>query len=172
MGTTRAAPKRTASLYTPEQRRRRDASAWTLVQGILAPLQFVVFLVSLGLVLRYLLTGAGLEAATISVIVKTLVLYTIMVTGAIWEKVVFGKYLFADAFFWEDVVSMLVIALHTAYLAAWLSGWGGPRVQMFIALAAYATYVINAGQFLFKLRMARLEASSQSMPDVGSGVRA
>ena len=108
MGNKRAAPTRTASLYTSEQRSRRDASAWTMVQGILAPLQFLVFLISLGLVLRYLFTGAGLEAATISVIIKTVVLYTIMVTGAIWEKVVFGKYLFADAFFWEDVVSMLV----------------------------------------------------------------
>ena len=172
MGTKRAAPTRTGSLYTPEQRRRRDASAWTLVQGILAPLQFIVFLVSLGLVVRYLLTGAGLEAATVSVIIKTLVLYTIMVTGAIWEKVVFGKYLFADAFFWEDMVSMLVIALHTAYLAAWLWGWGGPRVEMFIALAAYAAYAINAAQFLLKLRMARLEAASQPMPAVSSGVRA
>jgi len=172
MGNKRAAPTRTASLYTSEQRSRRDASAWTMVQGILAPLQFLVFLISLGLVLRYLFTGAGLEAATISVIIKTVVLYTIMVTGAIWEKVVFGKYLFADAFFWEDVVSMLVIALHTAYLAAWLWGWGGPRVQMLIALAAYATYVVNAGQFLLKLRMARLESGHPSALSAESGVRA
>ena len=172
MGNKRTAPSGSGSLYTPEQRRRRDASVWTIVQGILAPLQFIVFLVSLGLVVRYLLTGSGLEAATISVIIKTLVLYTIMVTGAIWEKVVFGKYLFADAFFWEDVVSMLVIALHSAYLTAWLSGWGGPRVQMFIALAAYAAYVINAAQFLYKLRMARLEAGRGITLAPESGVRA
>jgi 3-vinyl bacteriochlorophyllide hydratase len=30
---------------------------------------------------------------------------------------------------------------------------------MLLALAAYATYVINAGQFLLKLRAARLEAT-------------
>ena len=47
-------------LYTAEERRRRDASPWTLVQGVLAPIQFVVFLVSLALVLRYLATGDGL----------------------------------------------------------------------------------------------------------------
>jgi 3-vinyl bacteriochlorophyllide hydratase len=41
-----------------------------------------------------------------------------MITGSIWEKVVFGKYLFARPFFWEDVFSMLVLALHTAYLYA------------------------------------------------------
>jgi 3-vinyl bacteriochlorophyllide hydratase len=128
------------------------------VQGILAPLQFIVFLISLALVLNYLATGAGYQAATISIVVKTLVLYTIMVTGAIWEKVVFGQYLFAPAFFWEDVVSFFVIALHTAYLAALAFGWASPRVLMLIALAAYAIYVVNAAQFLLKLRAARLQA--------------
>ena len=106
---------RSKPLYTAEQRARRDATRWTLVQGVLAPLQFLVFLVSLALVVRFLATGQGQEAATVSIIVKTIVLYTIMITGAIWEKAVFGRYLFADAFFWEDVFSMLVLALHTAY---------------------------------------------------------
>jgi 3-vinyl bacteriochlorophyllide hydratase len=145
-----------APLYTPEQRRRRDATPWTLVQGILAPTQFLVFLISLVLVLRTLLTGEGLEAASASVVVKTLVLYAIMVTGAIWEKVVFGRYLFAPAFFWEDVFSMLVLALHTAYLVALFTGSLGPRGQLLLALAAFATYVVNATQFILKLRAARL----------------
>jgi 3-vinyl bacteriochlorophyllide hydratase len=144
-------------LYTPEQRQRRDASRWTIVQGVLAPLQFLVFLVSLLLVLNFLSTGEGFAAATASVVIKTAVLYTIMVTGAIWEKVVFGQYLFAPAFYWEDVVSMLVIALHTAYLAAWLFDLIPPASQMLLALAAYAVYVVNAAQFLIKLRRARLD---------------
>lgn len=150
------------SLYTADERHRRDSTVWTLVQGILAPLQFAVFLVSLALVIRFLWTGQGAEAAIASVILKTLILYVIMITGSIWEKVVFGKYLFAKAFFWEDVVSMLVLTLHTAYLAAWVFNWGDTRFQMLIALAAYASYVINAGQFLLKLRMARLSAPSAS----------
>jgi 3-vinyl bacteriochlorophyllide hydratase len=139
---------------------RRDASSWTLVQGILAPLQFLVFLVSLALVLRYLATGAGYDAANLSIILKTLVLYTIMVTGALWERDVFGVYLFAPAFFWEDAVSFVVIALHTAYLVAIVTGWLTPTEQMLIALAAYATYVVNAAQFLLKLRAARLQAAA------------
>jgi 3-vinyl bacteriochlorophyllide hydratase len=147
-------------LYSAEERARRDASRWTLVQGILAPLQFLVFLVSLGLVLRYLMTGEGLQAATISVVIKTLVLYTIMVTGSLWEKDVYGRYLFAPAFFWEDVVSMLVLALHTAYLAAVLSSALDARQQMYLALAAYAAYIVNATQFVLKLRAARLQSSS------------
>jgi len=151
-------------LYTPLQRQRRDASVWTLVQGVLAPVQFLVFLVSLVLVLRFLLTGEGEQAATLSVVVKTLTLYAIMVTGCIWEKVVFGKYLFAPAFFWEDVFSMAVLALHTAYLLALFNGWLDARGLMGLALAAYAIYVINAGQFLYKLRMARLQGQSSLAP--------
>ena len=147
-------------LYTPEERARRDSSVWTLVQGILAPVQFVIFLVSLFLVLRFLSTGVGAEAATISIVVKTLALYTIMITGAIWEKVVFGKYLFAEAFWWEDFFSMFVIALHTAYCAALWFDLGTETSRMLIALAAYAAYVINAGQFLLKLRAARLQSPS------------
>lgn len=142
-------------LYTAEQRARRDASRWTLVQGLLAPVQFLVFLVSLALVLRFLLTGSGYEAATLSILVKTGFLYLIMVTGAIWEKIVFGQYLFAPAFFWEDVFSFAVIALHTAYVWVLFTGGYGPQTEMAIALAAYAAYVINAGQFLRKLRLAR-----------------
>ncbi len=142
-------------LYTPEERSRRDASKWTLVQGVLAPLQFLVFLVSLFLVLRFLWTGDGENAATISIVVKTLVLYAIMVTGSIWERDVFGQYLFARPFFWEDVFSMLVLALHTAYLVALVGGYLDVRGQMLLALAAYTTYIINATQFLLKLREAR-----------------
>ena len=148
-------------LYTAEERARRDATRWTLVQGVLAPLQFLAFLASVVLVLRYLQTGQGEAAATVSVVIKTLLLYTIMVTGCIWEKVVFGRYLFAPAFFWEDVFSMLVLALHTAYLVALFTGSLPVREQMLLALAAYAAYAINAAQFLLKLRAARLEAAVQ-----------
>ena len=144
-------------LYSPEERRRRDASPWTTVQGVLAPVQFVIFLVSLVLVVRYLLTGDGFLAATVSVVGKTLALYAIMITGSIWEKEVFGRWLFAPAFYWEDVFSMAVLALHTAYLAVLVFGWLDPLGQMLLALAAYATYVVNATQFLLKLRAARLQ---------------
>ena len=144
-------------LYTPEQRARRDATPWTLVQAILAPLQFLVFLISLGLVAFYLTTGKGYEAATLSILIKTFLLYTIMITGSIWEKVVFDEWLFVEAFFWEDVFSMLVLALQTLYVVALLQGWWTPEQQVYIAVAAYGTYVINAAQFLWKLRAARLE---------------
>ncbi len=145
------------ALYTPEQRVRRDATRWTLVQGILAPIQFLVFAVSAVLVVRSLLTGNGVLAAHISIIAKTILLYTIMVTGAIWEKVVFGQYLFAEAFFWEDAVSFVVIALHTIYLGGLLTGRLSTTALFLVALSAYSVYVVNAVQFILKLRAARLQ---------------
>ena len=163
-------PSGRPALYTAAERVRRDATRWTLVQGVLAPIQFLVFLVSLALVIRWFLTGEGLVIATASIVVKTLVLYLIMITGSIWEKVVFGKWLFVPAFFWEDVFSMLVLALHTAYLAALYTGALDATQLMLLALAAYATYVINAGQFLLKLRAARLDMARADRQAV-SGLR-
>ena len=152
------------SLYSSEERIRRDASPWTIVQGVLAPVQFLVFLGSAALVVHFLLTGEGFMAATISVLIKTLVLYAIMITGCIWERAVFGRYLFAPAFFWEDFVSMFVLAFHTAYVGALVFGSLHARYQMYIALVAYAAYLVNATQFLIKLRAARLQGGRDSAP--------
>ncbi len=148
------------ALYTPAERVRRDNSRWTLVQGLLAPVQFLAFAVSLVLVVHYLRTGSGADAATASIVVKTMLLYTIMITGSIWEKVVFGKWLFAPAFYWEDVFSMLVLALHTAYLWCLFTGALSVEGRMWLVLAAYATYVVNATQFILKLRAARLQSAA------------
>ncbi len=160
------------ALYTNEQRIKRDGSVWTLVQGVLAPIQFLVFLVSLALVLRYLATGEGQNIAVWSIVIKTITLYTIMITGCIWEKVVFDCYLFAPAFYWEDVFSMLVLALHTAYLVALATNALSTQQLMYLALAAYATYVINAGQFIWKLRIARLDFAKQQAAMAGTGAAA
>ena len=156
-------------LYTPAQRARRDATAWTLVQGILAPVQFLIFGISLYLVINSLQTSEHTEWALASVVLKTVVLYAIMVTGAIWEKVVFGQYLFAPAFYWEDVVSMLVMALHTAYVWAWWQGAWSANDLLWLALAAYGSYAINAAQYIRKLRMARLQKTeTPSLPNTGA----
>ena len=160
--------RQTRPLYTSEERARRDATVWTLVQGVLAPVQFLVFLISVVLVLRYLQSGQGEMAATMSIVLKTFLLYTIMITGCIWEKVVFGRYLFAASFFWEDVFSMLVLALHTAYLVALFTGSLSVREQMLLALAAYAAYAINATQFILKLRAARLQSTQQNTQQVAA----
>jgi len=161
VGSTKTMPH-AKPLYTPEERARRDGTVWTLVQGILAPVQFLVFLISLALIVVFLTTGQMQGAAEISIVIKTLTLYAIMITGSIWEKEVFGCYLFARPFFWEDVFSMLVLALHTAYLAALFLEALTPGQLMVLALAAYATYVVNAGQFVWKLRLARLDQAART----------
>jgi 3-vinyl bacteriochlorophyllide hydratase len=99
--------------------------------------------------------GKGYDIANYSILVKTFFLLLIMVTGCIWEKVVFNKYLFAEAFFWEDVFSMLVICLHLTYVYALFNESLEPKSLMAVALCAYAAYFINAAQFIWKLRMAR-----------------
>lgn len=157
-----------SDLYTAEERRRRDSSRWTLVQGVLAPLQFVVFIVSLALVIRFFLTGEGEGLASASVVIKTAVLYAIMITGALWERDVYGQYLFARPFFWEDVVSMAVMALHTAYIVLLVGGFGSPGAQLAVALIAYAAYLINAAQFLWKFRQARRCAPSAMPTGLGA----
>jgi 3-vinyl bacteriochlorophyllide hydratase len=45
---------------------------------------------------------------------------------------------------------------------------------MLLALAAYVTYAINAAQFIWKLRMARLDdaAKRSSLPSAGAQVAA
>ena len=93
-------------------------------------------------------------------------------TGCIWEKDVFGVYLFAPAFYWEDVFSMAVLALHTAYLIALATGALEPRALMLLALAAYATYLINATQFVLKLRAARLQQAREDARGAAQGVAA
>jgi len=154
-------------LYTPEQRVLRDQTIWTPIQGFLAIFQFFVFLVSLVLVLSCLWTGEGEDWAKWSIILKTLTLYTIMITGSLWEKVVFGKYLFAKAFFWEDVVSMGVIALHTLYILSLFYSFLNLQQQMLLILSAYLTYLINAVQFVLKLRAARLQEAKMKADRVG-----
>ena len=153
-------------LYTEEERSRRDNTKWTLVQGILAPLQFAIFLVSLFLVLNYLLHGTFSTAASISVVIKTFILCLIMVTGSLWEKAVFDKYLFAKPFYWEDVVSIFVVFLHLLYLFVYFFNFLSIENQLFIALLAYLAYVVNAFQFLFKFKLARDQNSKNLIAGV------
>ena len=157
-------------IYTPEERVRRDGTLWTVVQGVLAPVQFVVFIISLILVVRYFVTGAGYEVATLSIVAKTFVLYLIMITGAIWEKVVFGQYLLAPSFFWEDTVSFFVIAMHSAYLLLLLTDLVSDETKLFVALFAYFLYFLNALQFLIKFRNAKMSVDSPVSSQSGIAV--
>lgn len=137
------------SSYTPEQLARRDSSIWTRVQAILAPTQFIAFLISFGLVVRYLSTGQGYEAANLSVLIKIALLWAITITGMIWEKEIFGHYFMAREFFWEDLGNLVAIITHNLYFVARALGWSDNAV-MTLMLLAYCTYLVNCAQFVYR----------------------
>ncbi|MEN9937143.1 MAG: hypothetical protein RLZZ387_3722 [Chloroflexota bacterium] len=136
-------------MYTPEQLARRDASIWTLVQAVLAPIQFLAFVVSFALVIRYLVTGEGYAIANASVLVKIALLWAITITGMIWEKEIFGHYFMAREFFWEDLGNLVAILTHNLYFVAVALGWDN-RAVMTLMLLAYCTYLINCAQFVYR----------------------
>lgn len=136
-------------MYTPEQLARRDASRWTRVQVILAPIQFLAFLISFGLVARFLATGQGYAAANVSVLVKIALLWAITITGMIWEKEIFGHYFLAREFFWEDVGNAVAMITHNLYFLARGLHWSD-RAVMALMLLAYCTYLVNCAQFVLK----------------------
>lgn len=135
--------------YTPDQLARRDGSVWTRVQIILAPIQFLAFLLSFALVTYYLVTGRGYAIAQASVLLKISLLWAITITGMIWEKEVFGHYFLARQFFWEDVGNAVAIVFHNLYFLAQALHWSD-RAVMTLMLVAYCTYLINCTQFVIK----------------------
>jgi 3-vinyl bacteriochlorophyllide hydratase len=135
--------------YTAEQLARRDASSWTRVQVILAPIQFLAFLVSAALVVRYLATGQGYALANASVLVKISLLWAITISGMIWEKAIFGHYFLARQFFWEDVGNAVAMLFHNLYFLARALHWSD-RAVMTLMLVAYCSYLVNCAQFVVK----------------------
>ena len=155
-------------MYTPEQLLRRDRSRWTRVQAVLAPVQFLAFLVSFGLVARYLTTGQGYLAANISVLIKIALLWAITITGMIWEKEILGHYFLAREFFWEDVGNAVAILTHNLYFLARALHWND-RAVMTLMLLAYCTYLINCAQFVRRGIQAGRQRRLVSSQDSGVG---
>ena len=150
--------------YTPEQLEKRNTSVWTKVQAFLAPIQFVIFIAGLAVTLMYK-TGIGIDNftwVTIFVILKTFIFLLIFITGALFEKDVFGEYVFAPEFFWEDVGSSIAIVVHLSYFVLFYMGLD-ENTLIWTALLAYLSYLINAAQFLFRLIIEKQHArKSQS----------
>jgi 3-vinyl bacteriochlorophyllide hydratase len=137
------------STYTAEQMERRQKSKWMPVQAFLAPVQFFIFFISLALIIRFLFTGNGFFIANVSVLIKVFVLWVMAVTGAFWEKDVFGHYAFAKEFWWEDFFSTFVLISHSLYVVGLFLHWTEETLA-YVALIAYLTYCINAYQFVRK----------------------
>ncbi|NTW04390.1 MAG: 2-vinyl bacteriochlorophyllide hydratase [Oscillochloris sp.] len=142
-------------MYTPDQLARRERSKWTRVQIILAPIQFIAFLISFALVIRYLVTDQGYWAATISIWIKITLIWALTITGMLWEYDMFDHYFMAKEFFWEDMGNLIAIITHNAYFVAkWMGA--DTRTVMWVMVFAYVTYLFNAGQFVARgIRSAR-----------------
>ncbi len=150
--------------YTAEQMQRRDESPWTLVQAILAPIQFLTFVVSFVLVVRYLMTGDGYAAANVSVLIKIAIMWLITITGMIWEKEVFGIWFLAPQFFWEDALNAFALVMHNLYFVAVGLG-ASQQTVMIVMLVAYVSYLVNFAQFFVKglqARKQKLELAEQA----------
>jgi 3-vinyl bacteriochlorophyllide hydratase len=136
-------------MYTPDQLRRREASKWTKVQIILAPIQFLAFIISFSLVIRYLATGEGHMAATISIWIKIALIWALTITGMLWEHDMFDHYFLAKEFFWEDIGNLIAIITHNLYFVAQWMG-ASERTVMWVMVFAYITYLFNAAQFIVR----------------------
>ncbi len=154
-------------MYTADQLARRARSKWTRVQIILAPIQFVAFLISFGLVIHYLVTGQGYWAATISIWIKITLIWALTITGMLWEYDMFDHYFMAKEFFWEDMGNLIAILTHNAYFVA---KWVGAdeRTVMWVMVFAYVTYLFNAAQFVARgirsARQRRADSQAASTP--------
>jgi 3-vinyl bacteriochlorophyllide hydratase len=157
-------------MYTVDQLARREASPWTRVQILLAPIQFLAFVISFGLVLRYLSSGEGYWAATVSIWVKIALIWALTITGMLWEHDVYGHYFMAPEFFWEDLGNLIAIITHNAYFVAQWMG-AGERTVMWVMVVAYISYLFNAAQFIVKgvrsARQRRALREASARPAVG-----
>ncbi len=146
--------------YTPDQLERRNRSLWTTVQGVGALAQFVTFVVSLVLVIRFVTTGQDYALTTVACVTKVLMLYFMTITGMAWEDEVFGRFFLAPQMFWEDIGNVISLAGNTSYLVALILG-ADPGTQMAAMGVALATYVLNF--FQFALRGARAARQRRQM---------
>jgi 3-vinyl bacteriochlorophyllide hydratase len=138
--------------YTPEQLAKRNASVWTEIQILLAPVQFVIFLTGVCLNILYANHYASFDFYWISVAIlfKTLFFVILFITGMFFEKDIFGKWVFSKEFFWEDVGSSVATFFHFLYFVLTWKGYPDSELVIWSSVA-YSSYIINALQYLARI---------------------
>ncbi|NTW51891.1 MAG: 2-vinyl bacteriochlorophyllide hydratase [Chlorobiaceae bacterium] len=138
--------------YTPEQLAMRNASVWTYLQILLAPVQFLIFLTGVVLNTLYVNHIANIDFIWISlaILFKTLFFAILFITGMFFEKEIFGHWVFSKAFFWEDVGSTVAGFFHILYFVL---SWMGTAENVLVTAGyvAYLSYIINALQYLARI---------------------
>jgi 3-vinyl bacteriochlorophyllide hydratase len=143
--------------YTPEQLAKRNASIWTDIQIILAPIQFLLFVAGLTTTAIYAngLLVNGFYWVSIAILFKTLFFALLFITGMFFEKEVFDQWVYSKEFFWEDIGSTVASFFHLLYFFLAFLGYS-QEVLIWDAFLAYFTYVINALQYLVRIILEKL----------------
>jgi len=144
--------------YTPEQLVKRNASIWTDIQIILAPIQFLFFVAGVMTTLLFannLIDIRYFYWVSIAILFKTLFFALLFITGMFFEKEVFNKWVYSKEFLWEDIGSTIAAFFHLLYF--FLAYFGASNeVLIMDAFLAYFTYVINALQYLVRIILEKL----------------
>jgi 3-vinyl bacteriochlorophyllide hydratase len=144
---------------------RRTASIWTLIHPLFAIGQLLVFVVSVSLFVAYLLGAVPFHVVHISVLVKIGLMVGAVISGAFWERDVFGYWWFAPEFLFEDVMTVIVFIMQITYLAI---VYAHPEDTGVIAGAlafAYAVYLANVAQYIHRTQTRKKhEASVAQLP--------
>lgn len=143
-------------------RERRAASIWTRIHPLFAIAQLLVFLVSVTLLVLHLLGIVSFGVVHVSVLVKIGLMLGAIVTGALWEHDVFGKWWFASEFFIEDTMTLNVFLLHVAYLVVVYAWPENTRMILALLGVAYTVYGLNVAQYILRYHGMREPAA----PDV------
>jgi 3-vinyl bacteriochlorophyllide hydratase len=106
--------------------------------------------VSVGLLVGYFNGAVSFDTVHESVLVKVALMIGAIVTGALWEKDVFGHYWFAPEFLGEDTMTVNVLILHISYLAMVIAHPENLTAQIGTLLVAYTVYIGNVAQYILR----------------------
>jgi 3-vinyl bacteriochlorophyllide hydratase len=133
-----------------EVRARRKASVWTLIHPIFALGQLLAFFVSVGLLVAYFFGRVSFGVVHIAVMTKIGLMVGAVITGALWEKDVFGSYWFAAEFLVEDVMTVNVFILQIAYVLMAYTHPENLGVILWVLGLAYFVYAGNVTQYIVR----------------------
>jgi hypothetical protein len=143
-------------------RERRSASIWTIVHPLFAIGQLFAFLVSVCFLIAYARGLVGFHAVHMSVLVKIGLMVGAVLSGAFWERDVFGYYWFAPEFLFEDVMTLIVFVFQMSYLAM-VQFFPSHQPAILLMLgAAYTVYVANVAQYIHRTQNDKKKAQEAS----------
>lgn len=141
-------------MYTSEQQARRDASPLTKAMMAASMAQLIVIIASYCFVVYFLSAGTGYAGALVTFWLNIALLWVNTIIGMLWEKDIYGHYFMCREFFWEDAGNLAALIAYHSYGAALWFKWSQHDTAL-LMLVANSVYLINFGQFVFKLMRAR-----------------